>query len=188
MAIPAYDQYGGEQLRNIFAGWMVSGDLDQLALDYILYFERRRQTNEPTVYLEGVGDKGGADIEDDSYLSLFTLKSVEVKSMTKKTKSLRIAFKLKMSKVPGHDGLLRFDWINDEHWIHCYMLVALIKYKRLESLVVERAKMDARWRAFLMGTHTWAGRNSPIRRGSRITWIQLKMIRGHMGFEDLQVF
>ena len=93
-----------------------------------------------------------------------------------------------MSKVPGHDGLLRFDWINDEHWIHCYMLIALIKYKRLESLVVERAKMDARWRAFLMGTHTWAGRNSPIRRGSRITWIQLKMIRGHMGFENLQVF
>ena len=74
---------------------MVSGDLDQLALDYILYFERRRQTNEPTVYLEGVGDKGGADVEDDSYLSLFTLKSVEVKSMTKVTKSLKIAFKLK---------------------------------------------------------------------------------------------
>ena len=94
MAIPAYDQYGGEQLRNIFAGWMVSGDLDQLALDYILYFERRRQTNEPTVYLEGVGDKGGADIEDDSYVCLFTLKSVEVKPMTKKTKSLKIAFKL----------------------------------------------------------------------------------------------
>ena len=46
---------------------------------------------------------------------------------------------------------------DDTLWYHDYMLIALIKYKRMKALIVERQKMETKWRTFMMGTHPRAG-------------------------------
>jgi len=50
----------------------------------------------------------------------------------------------------------------DTLWFHDYMIIALIKYKRLKALVVERQKKDTKWRTFMMGTHERAGTDSVV--------------------------
>lgn len=48
------------------------------------------------------------------------------------------------------------------HWFHDYMLVALIKYKRLQVLMVQNKKARTGWDNFLMGTNLRVGEKSPV--------------------------
>ena len=49
-------------------------------------------------------------------------------------------------------------------WFHDFMMIALIKYKRLQSLMVERRKSNSIWETFIMGTHPRVGHQSNILR------------------------
>ena len=49
-------------------------------------------------------------------------------------------------------------------WFHDFMMIALIKYKRLQALMVERRKSNSIWDTFMMGTHPRAGHRSNILR------------------------
>ena len=51
------------------AGWMIAGGLDQEALNFLVYFERRRLFMEPLPYFDMAND---VDIEDDQYIDWFT--------------------------------------------------------------------------------------------------------------------
>jgi len=54
----------------------------------------------------------------------------------------------------GYDFFLR--------WPHWAMMMALIKYRRLQAVFLERRKLEIRLRTFLMGTHPEVGRDSPV--------------------------
>eukprot|EP00092_Neocalanus_flemingeri_P010610 GFUD01011431.1.p1 GENE.GFUD01011431.1~~GFUD01011431.1.p1 ORF type:complete len:261 (+),score=58.27 GFUD01011431.1:2-784(+) len=57
------------------------------------------------------------------------------------------------------ENMLDFDtW----SWFHDYMLIALIKYKRLQALLVQQQKVEAGWKTFLMGTHPRVGEMSTV--------------------------
>jgi len=62
---------------------------------------------------------------------------------------------LQMLKKPTND-LSTWDWFQD------FMLIALVKYKRLQALMIQRQKEKAIWRTFMMGTHPRAGESSVI--------------------------
>jgi len=48
------------------------------------------------------------------------------------------------------------------HWYHNYMLVALIKYRRMELLLVKRWSAEQEMQAFMLGTHQRAGSKSHV--------------------------
>jgi len=64
---------------------------------------------------------------------------------------------LEMLRTPKN----RFD-CSTLQWFHDYMLIALIKYKRLQELFVQKQKDEAGWKTFLMGTHECVGENSVV--------------------------
>jgi len=47
-------------------------------------------------------------------------------------------------------------------WFHDFMLIALIKYKRLQAHLVQKKKEEASWSTFLMGTHPRVGKKSSV--------------------------
>ena len=49
-----------------------------------------------------------------------------------------------------------------DQWFHDFMIIALIKYKRLQGLMVERQKAEVRWTNFLMGSHHRVGEESCV--------------------------
>jgi len=53
------------------------------------------------------------------------------------------------------------DWYT-MHWFHDYMMIALIKYKKLQTLIVQKQKDEAGWKTFLMGTHPRVGQKSAV--------------------------
>jgi len=55
----------------------------------------------------------------------------------------------------------KLDWSTSQ-WFHDYMLIALIKYKRLQALLVQKQKSAAGWRTFLMGTNPRVGKMSAV--------------------------
>jgi len=68
-----------------------------------------------------------------------------------------------------------FDFSTSQ-WFHDYMLIALIKYKRLRRLLVQRRKDMASWTMFMMGTHPFVGEESAIQmfRGNSIIMGKLR--------------
>jgi len=53
------------------------------------------------------------------------------------------------------------DW-STMHWFHDYMMIALIKYKKFQTLIVQKQKDEAGWKTFLMGTHPRVGEKSAV--------------------------
>jgi len=51
---------------------------------------------------------------------------------------------------------------DDDAWYIDFMAIALIKYNRLKTLIVNRQRNDVKWRTFMMGTHPRVGQNSSI--------------------------
>ena len=108
-----------------YMGWMVAGGMDQLALNMICYFHRRRLSPHSLPYLDLSNDE---DIEGDD------------------------CFKLVREEKSKFDKM----------WIHDYMLIALVKYKRLRALMVQRQKETATWQAFMTGMDPVMGKKSVI--------------------------
>jgi len=70
-----------------------------------------------------------------------------------------ITMKLLLDKKDPHTFL----------WSHHYVILSLLKYKKLQHNLMERRKSVVKWMSFLMGTHPDVGSNSTVQllRGNR---------------------
>ena len=141
---------------------MIAGGLDQEALNFLVYFERRRLFVKPLPYAD-IADN--VDIEDDQYIDWFTKYVMKIASF--------LSNKLLLPVLPfrPRNGPTNWDgqFLETPYWEHSYMMTALIKYKRLQELCVEREISHTKMASFLVGTHSEIGKNSPVNclRGNR---------------------
>ena len=141
--------YGNERSINDWThnylrccGFMIAGGMHQEALNLLVYFEQRRLFKPALPYLS----LPDVDMDSDKYIKWFT-------------------------QPRNGPNVIRKHIRESPHWGHAYMCLALIKYKRLQVLTIERKKVDAQVMSFLLGTHPRVGAYSPVRymRGSKLT-------------------
>ena len=60
----SYKSAGGEHVRYIYSGWMIAANMDQEALNYLIYFDKRSKTSDSLPYLS-IDEQ---EIEGDSYI------------------------------------------------------------------------------------------------------------------------
>ena len=60
----SYKSAGGEHVRYICSGWMIAANMDQEALNYLIYFDKRSKTSDSLHYLS-IDEQ---EIEGDSYI------------------------------------------------------------------------------------------------------------------------
>ena len=118
----------------ITAGWLIAGGLHQEALNVLVYFEQRRLFKPALPYLS----LPNVDVDSDNYIQWFT-----------QTRN-------------GTNPTIQMCLKDSPNWEHNYMMLALIKYRRIQELCIERKKVDAKVMSFLMGTHPKAGCESPV--------------------------
>ena len=122
------------------AGLLIAGGLHQEALNFLVYYEQRRLFKPALPYLS----LPDVDMDSDHYIKWFT------------------------QKRDGNNPTIQRYLEETPYWEHAYMMLALIKYERIQELCIERKKVDAKVMSFLMGTHPRVGCESPVRvmRGS----------------------
>ena len=116
------------------AGYLIAGGMHQEALNLLVYLEQRRLFMPALPYLS----LPNVDIDSDEYIKWFTQK-----------RNGKNKIKRYLDETP--------------YWRHSYMMLALIKFKRIQELCIQRKKVDAQVTSFLMGTHLNAGHDSPVK-------------------------
>merc|ERR1712029_343858 len=128
-----YKDAQGETEFKLIGGWMVSGGMDQEALNFFVYLSKRRYSKKPLPYLDI--ESNDANIEDPN--------------MWERILNLQ----KNLCKRPEPACFPEF---------HLYIIGALLKYKNLQHNLMERRKSIVKWASFLMGTHLEVGHDSPV--------------------------
>ena len=157
--VRVYAKAGEDGLNAIAFRLAAENMLDVLCLTYNQ--SRRHQGEHVRFQYCGWMVAGGMDQEALNYICYFNHREISQEplpyldiSKDEDVEGSTYLEPIRKATAMGIEGL----------WFHDYMMIALIKYKRLQALLVERRKGSSIWGTFMMGTHPRVGQRSNILR------------------------
>lgn len=154
--VRAYERCGKECLSSLAFRLAAENVLDLLCLTY-----SSREGEHVKFQYCGWMLAGGMNQEALNYICYFhhrKLSEVAIPYLDmSKDEDIEGDYYLDMLKIKKNID----DW-STLQWFHDYMMIALIKYKKLQTLSVQKQKDYAGWKTFLMGTHPRVGNKSAV--------------------------